>query len=117
MKNAILLSCAVLAACAKTSDKPADTAAPGSAEPAQTAMQMGETLGMKTPESVKYDADMDVYFVSNINGNPSEKDGNGFIVAVRADSNSISRVLVQSGKASGGGKPIRLDAAIRLAAR
>ena len=39
----------------------------------------GETDSMKTPESVRYDADLDVFFVSNINGNPSEKDGNGFI--------------------------------------
>ena len=111
-----ILIVALTAACAKISDKPVDTAAPAaSATPAQPAMKMGETGGMKTPESVKYDADLDVYFVSNINGNPSEKDGNGFIVVVRADSTNISRVLVQSGKASGGGKPIRLDAPKGLA--
>ncbi len=41
--------------------------------------------GFLTPESVKYDASQDVYFVSNINGNPSQKDGNGFISRVRPD--------------------------------
>lgn len=34
---------------------------------------------MKTPESVLYDSERDVIYVANINDNPSEKDGNGFI--------------------------------------
>ncbi len=33
----------------------------------------------KTPESVKYDKKNDIFYVTNINGNPSEKDGNGFV--------------------------------------
>jgi DNA-binding beta-propeller fold protein YncE len=33
----------------------------------------------KIPESVIYDQDNDVLYVANINGNPSEKDGNGFL--------------------------------------
>lgn len=41
--------------------------------------------GFSTPESVIHDADQDVYFVTNINGNPSAKDGNGFISRVRPD--------------------------------
>lgn len=52
--------------------------------------------GFKTPESVKYDADEDVYFVSNINGNPSQKDGNGFISRIRPDSASDSLFTVDS---------------------
>ncbi len=39
----------------------------------------------KTPESVLYDATMDVYLVSNINGNPFDKDDNGFVSRVGAD--------------------------------
>jgi sugar lactone lactonase YvrE len=35
--------------------------------------------GFQTPESARYDADLDVFFVSSINGNPSAKDNNGFI--------------------------------------
>src|SRR5262249_7581594 len=34
--------------------------------------------GFSTPESVLYDADGDVYLVSNINGKPAEADDNGF---------------------------------------
>jgi len=47
---------------------------------AQTLEKVWETsTEMKTPESVLYDADRDVIYVANINENPSEKDGNGFI--------------------------------------
>lgn len=38
--------------------------------------------GLSTPESVKYDAELDVFFVSNINGGPNAKDNNGFISRV-----------------------------------
>ncbi|HEY6853125.1 MAG TPA: hypothetical protein VI139_02675, partial [Gemmatimonadales bacterium] len=38
---------------------------------------------LQTPESVLWDAAADVYFVSNINGNPSVKDNNGFISRVK----------------------------------
>jgi sugar lactone lactonase YvrE len=34
---------------------------------------------MKTPESVLYDGARDVLYVSNINGGPADKDGNGFL--------------------------------------
>src|SRR5215213_6618035 len=54
--------------------------------------------GFKTPESVRYDADLDTYFVSNINGNPSQKDGNGFISRIDAANTSAMTVVVQGGK-------------------
>lgn len=38
--------------------------------------------GFSTPEGVKYDAELDLYFVSNINGTPSLKDNNGFVSLV-----------------------------------
>ena len=38
--------------------------------------------GFLTPESVMWDSGQDVYFVSNINGAPNAKDGNGFISRV-----------------------------------
>lgn len=62
------------------------------------ATKLGETGGMKVPESVRYDAELDVYYVANINGNPSQKDNNGFIVRVRADSTSVMTALVEGGK-------------------
>lgn len=39
-------------------------------------------VGFDTPESVIHDEQADVYLVSNIGGNPLEKDGNGFISRV-----------------------------------
>ncbi len=44
-------------------------------------------VGFATPESVYFDRHRDVYLVSNINGAPTEKDGNGFIsrLTPRAD--------------------------------
>ena len=41
--------------------------------------------GIKTPESVLYDTSSNSIYVSNIDGNPSEKDGNGFISVLQTD--------------------------------
>src|SRR5262249_24124221 len=50
--------------------------------PAQT-LQI--TQDLQTPESVLYDPDQDVYFISNINGQPLDADGNGYISRINAD--------------------------------
>ena len=94
-----LIAATVVAGCMK-SEKAADsTSAAANASAAPAAMKMGETTGMDTPESVKYDEALDVFFVSNIVGNPSNKDGQGFIAMVRADSTNVMKKLVESGKA------------------
>ncbi len=41
-----------------------------------------ENAGLATPESVLYDKKNDRYLISNINGNPTAADGNGFISIV-----------------------------------
>lgn len=41
-----------------------------------------EISGFRGPESVRYDPDQDVYFVSNFNGDGGARDGNGFISRV-----------------------------------
>ena len=109
MRNTAKLLFAIsLVACARSDDKVVDSIPAGTAT---SQMKTGETGGMNVPESVRYDADMDVFFVSNINGNPSQKDGNGFIAVVRADSTGVVRMLAESGKApSGGGKAVTLNA-------
>jgi sugar lactone lactonase YvrE len=108
-----LLAVLALAACARSADKVDSTAA---ATSESNQMKMGETGGMNVPESVKYDADLDVFFVSNVNGNPSQKDGNGFIAVVRADSTGVVKMLAESGKApAGGGKAVTLNAPKGLA--
>lgn len=43
------------------------------------------SVELKTPESVLYCEDQDVIYVSNINGDPSEKNGKGFISLLNAD--------------------------------
>ena len=49
----------------------------------------GTAEGFSTPESVIYDAELDMFFVSNINGGPNFKDNNGFISLV----NPFGRVV------------------------
>lgn len=51
--------------------------------------------GLKTPESVFYDAENDLFYVSNINGQPLEKDHNGYISKVSADGKMIKSDWVQ----------------------
>jgi sugar lactone lactonase YvrE len=41
--------------------------------------------GFSTPESVLWDSGQQIWFVSNINGGPSDKDDNGFISRLAAD--------------------------------
>ena len=100
--NAIITIAAgfLLSACGKQEAPAADTTKPAAATASAPAMasKLGETSTMKTPESVRYDADLDVFFVSNINGNPSQHDGNGFIAVVRADSTGVVKMLVEGGK-------------------
>jgi sugar lactone lactonase YvrE len=100
---AVLMSVsAVAVACAKpegaTKDSAKAPAAPAGAAGSVSAAKIGETTGLKTPESVRYDPELDVFYVSNINGNPSQHDGNGFIAVIRADSTGSMRTLVESGK-------------------
>src|ERR1039457_4879433 len=60
-------------------------AAPSSTAPATSAPPKPVfriTEGLSTPESVLYDVANDRYLVSNINGSPTDVDGNGYIVEV-----------------------------------
>lgn len=86
----------LLCACGKK-ESAADSTSTAAAPPS-TASKVGETSGFNVPESVKYDAELDVYFVSNINGNPSQKDNNGWIGRVHADSIGVMTKLVEGGK-------------------
>jgi hypothetical protein len=87
-----------LVACAKEQPAADTTAGRTTAAASATPEKLGETVGFKVPESVRYDAELDVYYVANINGNPSQKDNNGFIARVRADSTGVMTMLVEGGK-------------------
>ena len=56
-------------------------------------------LGFSTPESVLHDSTQDIYFVSNINGSPTAKDGNGFISRVRPDGAIENLKFIEGGRA------------------
>ncbi len=56
--------------------------APAPEEPKDTGIVILADVGFQTPESVTYDAALDVYYVANINGAPLDKDDNGFISKV-----------------------------------
>lgn len=91
----VAVAIAVVAmACGNPEQQPAaETAAPAAPQ------QVGEASGLKTPESARYDATQDLWFVSNINGNPSQKDGNGFIVRFTAEGVAMdSTPFIESGK-------------------
>ena len=108
------LALAVAAGCKTEKAPPQDssratantTPGAGTATGADSAAhKLGVLAQMKTPESAHYDADLDVWFVSNINGNPSQHDGNGYIVKVPAESTTTAAMFAEGGK---GG--VKLDA-------
>ena len=53
-----------------------------------------ETQGFNNPESVIYDASSDVLFVSNVNGSPVDKVGNGYISKVLLDGTMLRKQWV-----------------------
>ncbi|HEY5219027.1 MAG TPA: hypothetical protein VIJ16_04420, partial [Gemmatimonadaceae bacterium] len=59
---------------------------------------IAQTTGLAHPESARYDSAADVYYVSNINGDPAARDDNGFIDIVSADSFKVILTLVRGGK-------------------
>jgi sugar lactone lactonase YvrE len=75
-------------------------AACGRAEQAavELAPQLVATVsGFDIPESVRYDPARDVFYVSNVTGNPQTKDNNGFISRVRADGTVDSLRFIAGG--------------------
>jgi sugar lactone lactonase YvrE len=69
-----------------------------STEPAKPKPTTIEGVGFKTPESILYDAEQDVYLVSNINGSPLEADNNGFISKVDPDGKVVELKWIEGGQ-------------------
>lgn len=59
--------------------------------------RVAATAGFQTPEGVKFDADLDIYFVSNIAGSPVEHDGNGSIVTLSPDGALLDTAFIKGG--------------------
>ena len=105
-----------LAACRTEKTPPPDSTRAGTTTSAggvtESAQKLSVTAQFKTPESVKYDADLDAFFVTNINGNPSQKDGNGYIARIPAETTTTVAIIAEGGK-----NGVRLDAPKGMANR
>src|SRR3954453_5611543 len=60
--------------------------------------KVGETTNLDGPESARYDRDLDVWFVSNVNGTPTAKDNNGYISRLRPDGTPYTLKFIEGGK-------------------
>jgi hypothetical protein len=72
-----------------------------SPKPAKTTAQpqrIAVVDGLSQPEALSFDAAQNVYFISNANGSPGVKDGNGFISRVSADGVMDSLHFIQGGR-------------------
>ena len=86
-----VLALVALAAC-KKSEPPVE-------QSAQAPMPSNIVVdSMQTPESVLWDSQADVYLVSNINGQPTVKDNNGFITRITPDGKVDSLHFIQGGR-------------------
>lgn len=65
-------------------------AASGAVAGERTATKLWETGGFKNPESALFDAEAGAVYVSNVNGEGTAKDGNGFISKVAPDGKVVA---------------------------
>lgn len=84
---------ALAAACACKPGTKSGSAQNAGGAPAPTKIATVE--GFLTPESVKWDSAQDVYFVSNINGAPNAKDGNGYISRVSPEGRVLDSAFIK----------------------
>ena len=73
---------------AAPTDTPVPTDTPEPMEAGQRFLLEG--VGFRTPESVLYDPEADLYLVANINGDPRAKDGNGFVSQVSPEGELVA---------------------------
>jgi len=107
MAGALLLGGALAAgafgsAVASTPAAPAPSAPPS--------RPLSRYSGLSAPESVLYDAAGDRYLVSNVNGNPTDRDDNGFISVLSPSGEITALKWIEGGK-----NGVKLDAPKGLA--
>jgi hypothetical protein len=56
-------------------------------------------IGLSSPETVAWDSLSDLYLVSNVNGDPGAKDGNGFISRIAPDGRVVALRWIAGGGA------------------
>lgn len=62
------------------------------------ATRVATVEGFRTPESVLYDPAQDVWYVSNINGQPLDHDGNGYISRLASDGTVRDSMFIAGGR-------------------
>jgi sugar lactone lactonase YvrE len=60
--------------------------------------KVGETASLQGPESARYDRDLDVWLVSNVNGGPGKRDNNGYISRLRPNGAPYNLKFIEGGK-------------------
>ncbi len=85
-------------ACQKIPRENTSTTTSATTSAPKPASQPAMIEGLSTPESVLYDPDQDVYFISNINGSPLALDNNGFISRVTPGSLALELRWIEGGK-------------------
>lgn len=104
MLKKLILVAFVLVACQKETPEQAPPMKEGTPPMPMTtngtaaASQAKTISGFQTPESVLVDADQDVYFVSNINGQPLAADDNGFISKVNPETLQVDLKWIDAAK-------------------
>jgi sugar lactone lactonase YvrE len=78
-------------------DTASSTAASGGAAPVE-ARKIGTVKNLQNPESARWDAEQNVWFVSNVNGGPSAKDNNGYISRLKPDGSVDSLKFIAAGR-------------------
>ncbi len=74
-----------------------DTVAAEAARPTEATL-LRRITGFRTPESVLYHAGDDLYYVSNINGAPLDRDNSGFITRMSAEGVIDSLMFIAGGR-------------------
>jgi hypothetical protein len=90
----VIIACTTLAC--DTPDRGIDDDA---APDGWTAVRVGAAEGLQGPEAARFDAELDVWFVSATNGNPSARSNDGAILVIQPDAPSAEpRALVAGGQ-------------------
>jgi sugar lactone lactonase YvrE len=99
--GAIFTMGAIMSSCARPTDDLTGQVQPKGQSNAEAPIgrQIAWLGDLHQPEGVRYDADQDMFFISNMVGFGSDKDANGYIVEVKASDLSVGKVFAESGKA------------------
>jgi DNA-binding beta-propeller fold protein YncE len=92
----ILIAAVVAAGCRQVDGREVKSGDEERVQPAGTT-HVASIAGFRSPESVKYDPDQDAWFVTNIIGFGSDKDGQAYIVRIEAGNPDSMTVFAKSG--------------------